>query len=113
MKKKIQNITGILTLIYIVIIIGDLVDLGNKISIMDILSFTFFVVFIFGVICMFDYPLITGIIFLVWVGLRLLSEKLSTGEDSSYEVVTIIFCLALIIIGPIFIFLWWDKINKI
>lgn len=113
-EKNTQIFTGILAVIYLVVIITDLFEIQNfaSITLVDVLSTVFFLVFLFGAVCCLDYPLVTAITFLSWIALRLFSEKLLTGDHPSYGGITIFYGLFLGILGIIYLFIWWDKRDK-
>ena len=114
LEKNIQIITGILVIIYLIVIIIDFFFIPDfaSMTLIDVLSFAFFLVFLFGAICCMDYPLITEVTFVSWTILRFLSEKLPTGLLPTYGLVTYFFGLANFILGFVYLFLWWDKRDK-
>lgn len=120
-EKNIQIITGFITLIYLVVVITDIGAVSNngKLSLIDIISISFFILFLFGTICCLDYPLITGSSFLSWFLLRLLviykgqELNLYTGEHTSFVVLSGFMFIPVFFLGFIFIFFWIDRRNLI
>lgn len=117
MKRYLQNVTIVFTVLYVVIAISGLIkrDYSLKISAYELELITAFLIFILGFICSFDYPLITGILFISWsISMWIIGPHIVVKTLATEILSTLMFFASfpVLLLGIFFIFNWWKVKSK-
>lgn len=108
MKRTLHGITISFTLIYIAVVLIGVIkkDYTTRLTITELTLIAAFLIFIVGFICSYDYPLISGVLFICWsISIRIFD--LPETKNYLFPLFVFLASIVVLLLGISFVFYWW------
>lgn len=111
MKKVLQIITLLVSIVYLLFKINEIVAIveNGEISKHNIISLSLFALFVFGALLCVKFQLYAGLIFVLWFFILRQYENGLSYEELSWGFSTHIFGIPILVLGILFVIDFWRR----